>query len=103
MTEGNLELRFALERRPRCGISGLVGGWPEREVALVVVVRVRGEDGHFFGLGAGVADPSVSRTLAVRLEQAGVGTARAWLAMQSVHDLAAEPAAGTLKVGRRGT
>jgi addiction module HigA family antidote len=32
----------------------------------------------------------VSRNLAVRLEQAGVGTARAWLAMQSVHDLAAE-------------
>jgi len=36
----------------------------------------------------------VSPNLAVRLEEAGVGTARAWLAMQSAHDLAAERAAG---------
>lgn len=36
----------------------------------------------------------VSPNLAVRLEQAGVGTARAWLAMQATHDLAAERAGG---------
>jgi antitoxin HigA-1 len=33
---------------------------------------------------------SVSPSLAVRLETSGVGTARAWLAMQSAHDLARE-------------
>ncbi|QAY61784.1 addiction module antidote protein, HigA family [Microbacterium protaetiae] len=32
----------------------------------------------------------VSPNLAVRLERAGVGTARAWLAMQSNYDLARE-------------
>ena len=42
----------------------------------------------------------VSPNLAVRLEEAGVGTARAWLAMQSAHDLAAERAAGLPKVRR---
>ncbi|MGV1004562.1 MAG: HigA family addiction module antitoxin [Candidatus Nanopelagicales bacterium] len=42
----------------------------------------------------------VSPNLAVRLEQAGVGTARAWLAMQSGHDLATERAAGVPKVRR---
>lgn len=36
----------------------------------------------------------VSPNLALRLEQAGVGTARAWLAMQTAHDLAAERAGG---------
>lgn len=36
----------------------------------------------------------VSPNLALRLEQAGVGTARAWLAMQTTHDLAAERAGG---------
>ena len=36
----------------------------------------------------------LSPNLAVRLEQAGVGTARAWLAMQTTHDLAAERASG---------
>lgn len=36
----------------------------------------------------------ISPNLAVRLEEAGVGTARAWLAMQTAHDLAAERAAG---------
>lgn len=36
----------------------------------------------------------VSPNLALRLEQAGVGTARAWLAMQTTHDLAAERASG---------
>lgn len=40
----------------------------------------------------------VSLNLAVRLEEAGVGTARAWLAMQSAHDLANERAAGRPKV-----
>ena len=40
----------------------------------------------------------ISSNLAVRLEQAGVGTARAWLAMQSAHDLAAERAVGLPKV-----
>ena len=42
----------------------------------------------------------ISPNLAVRLEGAGVGTARAWLAMQSAHDLAAERAAGTPTVRR---
>lgn len=42
----------------------------------------------------------VSPNLAVRLEEAGVGTARAWLAMQSAHDLAAERAAGLPTVRR---
>lgn len=45
----------------------------------------------------------VSPNLAVRLEEAGVGTARARLAMQSAHDLAAQPATSDpLKVQRRG-
>ncbi len=42
----------------------------------------------------------VSPNLAVRLEEAGVGTARAWLALQSAHDLAAERAAGLPTVRR---
>lgn len=42
----------------------------------------------------------VSPNLAVRLEEAGVGTARAWLAMQSAHDLTAERAGGVPKVRR---
>lgn len=40
----------------------------------------------------------ISSNLAVRLEDAGVGTTRAWLAMQTAHDLAAERAAGVPKV-----
>jgi len=40
----------------------------------------------------------ISPNLAVRLEEAGVGTARAWLAMQTAYDLATERAAGTPKV-----
>jgi len=42
----------------------------------------------------------VSPNLAVRLEQAGAGTARVWLAMQTAHDLAVERAAGVPKVRR---
>jgi addiction module HigA family antidote len=42
----------------------------------------------------------ISPNLAVRLEEAGVGTARAWLAMQSAHDLAIERASGSPKVRR---
>jgi addiction module HigA family antidote len=42
----------------------------------------------------------VSPNLAVRLEQAGVGTARAWLAMQTACDLASERDAGVPKVRR---
>lgn len=45
----------------------------------------------------------VSPNLAVRLEEAGVGTARAWLAMQAAHDLAAERAAGVPIVCRLDT
>ncbi|MBK8468227.1 MAG: hypothetical protein IPL45_00055 [Actinomycetales bacterium] len=41
---------------------------------------------------------NISSNLAVRLEEAGVGTARAWLAMQAAHDLAADRAAGIAKV-----
>jgi addiction module HigA family antidote len=40
----------------------------------------------------------ISPNLAVRLEKAGVGTARAWLAMQTAHDLAAERATGSHNV-----
>lgn len=40
----------------------------------------------------------ISPNLAVRLEEAGVGTARAWLAMQSAYDLFSERASGTPKV-----
>lgn len=42
----------------------------------------------------------ISPNLAVRLEEAGAGTARAWLAMQAAYDLAVERAAGTPKVTR---
>jgi plasmid maintenance system antidote protein VapI len=42
----------------------------------------------------------VSPNLAVRLEAAGVGTARAWLAMQSAYDLAVERASGSPTVRR---
>lgn len=42
----------------------------------------------------------ISPNLAVRLEGAGVGTARTWLAMQAAHDLAAERAAGIPTVRR---
>ena len=42
----------------------------------------------------------ISPSLAVRLEEAGVGTAPAWLAMQAAYDLAAARAAGTPKVRR---
>ncbi|WP_310962435.1 HigA family addiction module antitoxin [Nocardioides terrisoli] len=44
------------------------------------------------------AHARVSPNLAVRLEEAGVGTARAWLAMQTAYDLARERAAGVPKV-----
>lgn len=40
----------------------------------------------------------ISPNLAVRLEEAGVGTARAWLAMQSAYDLSAERASDTPEV-----
>ncbi len=42
----------------------------------------------------------VSPNLALRLEVAGIGTARAWLAMQSAHDLAVERSAGLPVVQR---
>lgn len=42
----------------------------------------------------------VSPNLAVRLEEAGVGTAKAWLELQSAYDLAQERAAGRPKVVR---
>jgi hypothetical protein len=42
----------------------------------------------------------VSPNLAVRLEAAGVGTGRAWLAMQLVNDVAAERASGSPTVRR---
>lgn len=42
----------------------------------------------------------ISPNLAVRLEAAGVGTARSWLAMQSAHDLAAETSQGVPAVDR---
>ncbi|WP_255556454.1 HigA family addiction module antitoxin [Tessaracoccus palaemonis] len=42
----------------------------------------------------------ISPNLAIRLEQAGVSTARAWLAIQSAHDLAVERAAGLPTVTR---
>lgn len=42
----------------------------------------------------------ISSSLAVRLEEAGAGTARAWLAMQTAYDLAKERAGGPPKVRR---
>jgi addiction module HigA family antidote len=45
----------------------------------------------------------VSPNLAIRLEQSGVSTARAWLAMQSAYDLARERAAGVPDVRPLGT
>ena len=45
----------------------------------------------------------ISPNLALRLESAGVGTARAWLAMQTAHDLPGERAAGLPKVRKLGT
>lgn len=42
----------------------------------------------------------VSPSLAMRLEAAGVSTARVWLGLQSAHDLAAERAAGIPVVRR---
>lgn len=42
----------------------------------------------------------ISPKLAIRLEEAGVGTASAWLAMQTAHDLAIERAAGVPEVRR---
>jgi addiction module HigA family antidote len=42
----------------------------------------------------------LSPSLAVRLEEAGVGSARTWLAMQTAYDLAAERAAGPPHVTR---
>ena len=42
----------------------------------------------------------ISPNLAVRLEEAGAVTARAWLAIQAAHDLATERAAGSPKVRR---
>ncbi|MHB1066069.1 MAG: HigA family addiction module antitoxin [Candidatus Nanopelagicales bacterium] len=45
----------------------------------------------------------VSPNLALRLEAAGISTARAWLAMQTAYDLAQERAAGIPKVRRLGT
>jgi addiction module HigA family antidote len=44
------------------------------------------------------ARAGVSPNLAIRLEQAGVGTARLWLALQSAYDLAVARAAGTPEV-----
>lgn len=45
----------------------------------------------------------VSPNLALRLEAAGVGTARGWLMMQTARDLADERAAGVPKVTRLGS
>ena len=48
-------------------------------------------------------DARISPNLALRLEAAGDGTARAWLAMQTAHDLAGERAASLPKVRKLGT
>jgi len=45
----------------------------------------------------------ISPNLALRLEAAGVGTARAWLAMQSAYDLAAALEGGMPKVRKLDT
>jgi addiction module HigA family antidote len=42
---------------------------------------------------------ALSPSLALRLESAGIGTARAWLAMQTNHDLAVERESLTLAIG----
>lgn len=46
------------------------------------------------------AHARVTSNLAVRLEQAGVSTARAWLALQNAYDLAQVRAAGVPTVRR---
>ncbi|MGO1412549.1 HigA family addiction module antitoxin [Microbacterium sp.] len=43
---------------------------------------------------------AVSPALAVRLEEAGVGTARTWLALQAAFDLAHERSGGSPQVRR---
>ena len=45
----------------------------------------------------------ISPNLALRLEAAGISTARGWLAMQSACDLAKERAVGMPKVRKLGT
>lgn len=45
----------------------------------------------------------LSANVAIRLEEAGVGTARAWLSMQTAYDLAREKAAGVPKVRKLDT
>lgn len=40
----------------------------------------------------------ISPSLAIRLEASGVSTARAWLAMQTAHDLSAERSKGVPEV-----
>lgn len=49
------------------------------------------------------AHARISPNLALRLEEAGVGTARAWLAMQTAFDLSQERAAGLPKVRKLAT
>lgn len=46
------------------------------------------------------AHARISPNLAIRLEAAGVGTARAWLAMQTAYDLATETRNGIPTVAR---
>lgn len=45
----------------------------------------------------------ISPNLAIRLEKAGAGTGRAWLAMQAAYDLAEARAAGVPKVRKLGS
>lgn len=49
------------------------------------------------------AHARISPNLAIRLEEAGVSTARAWLAMQIAYDLAQERAAGIPRVTKLAT
>lgn len=46
------------------------------------------------------AHARISTQLAIRLEEAGAGTARAWLSMQTAYDLATERAEGIPSVRR---
>ena len=75
-----------------------------REDVLAEIKIPVGEAANRLGISRGTLSRvihehvRISPNLALRLEAAGVGTARGWLAMQTARDLADERAAGIPKV-----
>ena len=75
-----------------------------REDVLAEIKIPVGEAANRLGISRGALSrvihehARISPNLALRLEAAGVGTARGWLAMQTARDLADERAAGIPKV-----